>query len=107
MARIEAKLQADRISEEQETGKRIPGSLWRPTRNGALTEPAELPEVDLDVVDVRQVVIATDAQGDTMISLEMVGGQVMNLILSPEALAKLEANLAKANEARAKISPIQ
>lgn len=72
-----------------------------------MAEPTELPEVDLDVVDVRQVVITTDPQGDTMISLEMVGGQVMNLIFSPGILAKLEAYLAKANEAQAKISPIQ
>lgn len=72
-----------------------------------MAEPTELPEVDLDVVDVRQVVITTDPQGDTMISLEMVGGQVMNLIFSPGILAKLEAHLAKANEAQAKISPIQ
>lgn len=70
-------------------------------------KPAPMPEVDLDVVDVRRIAITTNPQGETMISLEMVGGQVMNLIFSPETLAKLEAMLAKANEAQAKISPIQ
>lgn len=70
-------------------------------------KPARLPEIDLDVVDVRQITITTTPQGETMISLEMVGGQVMNLVFSPETLAKLEAMLAKANEAQAKISPIQ
>lgn len=70
-------------------------------------KPAELPEIDLDVVDVRQVAITTDPQGETMISLEMAGGQVMNLVFTPGLLAKLEAFLAKANEEQAKISPIQ
>lgn len=68
---------------------------------------AVLPEVDLDVVDVRQIAITTNPQGETMISLEMVGGQIMNLVFSPQTLAKLEAMLAKANEEQAKISPIQ
>jgi len=72
-----------------------------------MTDKSELPEVDLDVVDVRRVVITTDPQGETMISLEIAGGQVMNLVFSPEALAKLEAFLAKANQAQAQISPIQ
>ena len=30
IARIEAQLQADRIAEEHEAGKRIPEKLWRP-----------------------------------------------------------------------------
>lgn len=31
IARMEAKLQADRIAEEQVTGERVPDGLWRPT----------------------------------------------------------------------------
>jgi hypothetical protein len=31
IARVEAKLQADRIAEERETGTRVPEELWRPT----------------------------------------------------------------------------
>lgn len=31
VARLEAELQADRIAEEQETGKRVPDDMWRPT----------------------------------------------------------------------------
>lgn len=30
IARMEAKLQADRIVEESETGKRVPEEIWRP-----------------------------------------------------------------------------
>ncbi|QEL24818.1 hypothetical protein FQV39_21195 [Bosea sp. F3-2] len=72
-----------------------------------MAEPTVLPEVDLDVVDVRRVAITTNLQGETMISLEIAGGQIMNLIFAPAMLAKLEAMLAKANEAQAQISPIQ
>lgn len=70
-------------------------------------KPAELPQVDLDVLDVRQVAITTDPQGETMVSLEIAGGQIMNLLFAPGMLAKLEVFLAKANEERAKVSPIQ
>lgn len=31
IARVEAKLQADRIDKEQETGQRVPEELWAPT----------------------------------------------------------------------------
>lgn len=69
-------------------------------------KPAALPEVDLDVADVQKVAITADLQGETMIGLEIAGGQIMNLVFSPETFAKLEAMLAKANEAQAEISPI-
>jgi len=72
-----------------------------------LSDEHEVAEIDLDVEDVRQVAITTDPQGETIISLEMPGRQFMNLIFSPEVLAKLEAHLAEANEARAKITPLQ
>ena len=59
-----------------------------------------LPEIDLDVVDVQAVAITATPRGETMISLEMSGGQIMNLIFSPATLAQLEAMLDIANEAR-------
>jgi hypothetical protein len=66
-----------------------------------MAEPRELPEIDLDVADVKRIALTTDPQGETMISFEMGSGQVMNLVFSPEILAKLEAMMAKANEAQA------
>jgi hypothetical protein len=68
---------------------------------------AVLPEVDLDVVDVHHIAVMTDLEGETIISLEIAGGQVMNLILSAETLSKIEAMLAKANETQAQIFRIQ
>jgi hypothetical protein len=70
-------------------------------------KPAVLPEVDLDVVDVRHIAVMTDLEGETIISLEVAGDQVMNLILSAEILSKIEAMLAKANEAQVQIFRIQ
>lgn len=72
-----------------------------------MAELNELPEIDLDVVDVLRIALTTDPQGETMISLEMASGQVMNLVFSPETYTKLEALIAKANEAQAQVSPIQ
>lgn len=72
-----------------------------------MAEPTELPEIDLDVADVKRIALTTDPQGETMICFEMASGQVMNLMFSPEMFAKLEALLAKANEAQAQVSPIQ
>lgn len=67
----------------------------------------ELPEVDLDVADVKRIALTTDPLGETMISLTMASGQMMNLMFSPEIYAKLEAMMARANEAHAQVSPIQ
>jgi hypothetical protein len=72
-----------------------------------MAEPTELPEIDLDVVDVKRIVLTTDPQGETMISYGLANGQVMNLVFQPEIFAKLEAMLAKANEAQAEVAPIQ
>ncbi|MGX1743788.1 hypothetical protein ACWIEX_19735 [Bosea sp. NPDC055353] len=66
-----------------------------------------MPEIDLDVVDVQAVAIADTYQGETLVSLEMASGQIMNLIFSPATLAQLEAMLATANEAHARDRPIQ
>lgn len=70
-------------------------------------KPTASSDVDLDVADVAHVAITTDPNGETMIGLEMAGGQIINLIFPPAALAKLEAMLAKANEAQAEASTIQ
>ena len=72
-----------------------------------MAEATELPEIDLDVADVKRIALTTDPQGETLISFEMAGGQIMNLVFSPEIFAKLEALIAKANEAQAQVSPIQ
>lgn len=72
-----------------------------------MAQSTELPEIDLDVADVKRIALTTDPQGETMICFEMASGQVMNLVFSPQIFAKLEAMLAKANEAQAHISPIQ
>lgn len=70
-------------------------------------KPTLLPEIDLDVVDVQAIAITATPQGETMVSLEMAGGQIMNLIFSPATLAQLEAMLAVANEVHARERPIQ
>ncbi|QEL22932.1 hypothetical protein FQV39_10390 [Bosea sp. F3-2] len=72
-----------------------------------MAEPTELAEIDLDVADVKRIALTTDPQGETMICFEMASGQVMNLVFSPETFTKLEALMAKANEAKAQVSPIQ
>ncbi|MBN9457480.1 MAG: hypothetical protein J0I54_12700 [Bosea sp.] len=72
-----------------------------------MSEPAKLPEIDVDAADVKRIALTTDPEGGTAIYFEMASGQVMNLVYSPETFAKLEAMLAKANEARAQLSPIQ
>lgn len=70
-------------------------------------KPILLPEIDLDVVDVQAVAIADTRQGETMVSLEMASGLIMNLIFSPAMLAQLEAMLAMASEAHTRDRPIQ
>lgn len=70
-------------------------------------KPAALPEVDLEVADIRQVTTTTDPQGETIVSLEMAGGQVINVVFGPLTLAKLEAMLAKAAKVQAEASIIQ
>ncbi|RYF31627.1 MAG: hypothetical protein EOO23_01960 [Comamonadaceae bacterium] len=59
------------------------------------------------MADVNRILLTTDPQGETVISLEMASGQVMNLVFSPEIFAKLEAMLAKATDAQAQASPSQ
>ena len=70
-------------------------------------KPTALPEVDLDVADVRRVTTTTDPQGETIITLEMAGDQIINIVFGPITLAKLEAMLAKASQAQAEASTIQ
>ena len=104
----EAQLEADRIAEEHKTGKRISDAVRPNDGRGLIGKKLTLlPEIDLDVVDVRAVAITATPQGETMISLEMSGGRIMNSIFSPATLAPLEAMLDMANEARARERPIQ
>lgn len=70
-------------------------------------KPAALTEVDLNVADFRRVTTTTDPQGETIVSLEMAGGQIINLVFGHIALAKLEAMLIKAIEAQAEAALIQ
>jgi hypothetical protein len=65
------------------------------------------PELDLDVVAVRKLAVTADAQGEAVLAVEIVGGQVLNLIFSSDAFAGLEALIAKANEKQAKFAPKQ
>jgi len=36
--------------------------------------PTELPEIDLDVADVKRIALTTDSQGETEISFQMARG---------------------------------
>lgn len=67
----------------------------------------KLPKLDLEVVEVRQIEVTADAAGETVISLEVVGGQEIDLHLSPHASAKLEAFMARASLEQAKLAPKQ
>lgn len=104
----EAQFKADRIADEHKT-ESASLTQWGPHDGRGLmgTKQILMPEIDLDVVDVQAVAITATPQGETMISLEMSGGQIMNLIFSPATLAQLEAMLAMANEAHARERPIQ
>ncbi|HEV7329208.1 MAG TPA: hypothetical protein VGN91_29450 [Bosea sp. (in: a-proteobacteria)] len=68
---------------------------------------AELPKLDLEVVDIRHSNVPVDDVGEVVVTMEVVGGQVIDLHLGPLALSKLEAFLARANQVRAKRAPIQ
>lgn len=62
----------------------------------------KLPQLDLDVVAVRKLAVTADAQGEAVLTVEVVGGQILNLFLSSDAFGKLEALLARANVERAR-----
>jgi hypothetical protein len=65
-----------------------------------------LPEIDLDIVDVIELRMSGEPEGETTITLE-AAAQILNLVFSPEGLVKLEALLAKAGAERAKAAPVQ
>ncbi|CAN7678951.1 hypothetical protein LJR090_001799 [Bosea sp. LjRoot90] len=67
----------------------------------------KLPKVAIDVVDVKQVVVTPDPAGETVVTIEVVGGQMVELHLAPHASAKLEAFLSRASLEQAKLAPIQ
>ena len=62
-------------------------------------------EIDLEVIDVQSLAITADASGYAMLTFEVDGGQVLNLMFTPQMLVKLEGYLAKANVAQARTAP--
>lgn len=67
----------------------------------------KLPRLDLDVVDIKRMVVTDDASGETVLTIEIVGGQRVDLHLAPYAKARLEAFLARASLEQAKRAPMQ
>lgn len=65
------------------------------------------PKIDVEVVDIRQVEVTADAASETVVTIEVVGGQLLDLYLGPQASAKLEALLSRASLEQAKQAPIQ
>jgi hypothetical protein len=65
----------------------------------------KLPKLDLDVVDIVRVQVTADAAGETVVTLEAVGGQLIDMHLSPHASSKLEAFMATASVEQAKRAP--
>ena len=63
--------------------------------------------LDLEVVGIRQVEVPADAVGETVISIEVVGGQILDLHLTPHASAALEAFMVRASVEQAKLAPKQ
>lgn len=63
--------------------------------------------VDLEVLDVKQMVVSSDPAAGAVITLQIAGERIVDLHLPPHALAKLEAFLAKANMEQAKHQPVQ
>lgn len=68
---------------------------------------AKVPDLDLEVIDVKQMMVSADPLEGAIITLEIVGEQRVDMHLSPHALAKLEAFLARANVEQAKHVPMQ
>lgn len=68
---------------------------------------ADPESIDYDVVDITQMVVPDDGAGETVLTVEVVGGQAIVLHLGPQVSAKLEAYLARASLVQAKLAPIQ
>ncbi|TCR65668.1 hypothetical protein [Bosea sp. BK604] len=68
---------------------------------------AKVSNLDLEVIDVKQMMVSADPSEGAVITVEIVGEQLVDIHLSPHALAKLEAFLARANVEQAKHVPMQ
>jgi hypothetical protein len=62
---------------------------------------------DLDVVAVKKLAVTADVQGEAVLTVEIVGGQTLNLFFSSATFSKLEALMTRANFERAKVAPKQ
>lgn len=67
----------------------------------------ELPKLDLEVVEIKRMIVTEDAAGGTIVTVEVLGGQIIDLHFRPDASAKLEAFLARASAIQAKRAPLQ
>ncbi|QEL26969.1 hypothetical protein FQV39_30430 (plasmid) [Bosea sp. F3-2] len=65
--------------------------------------PAHSKNPRIDVVDIKQMVVAGEPGGPAVLTCRGVGGRLIDLHLSPEAMTKLEAFLARANLEQAKL----
>lgn len=65
------------------------------------------PKLDIEVVDIKHVEVTADPASETVVTIEVVGGQLLDLHLAPHASAKLEAFLSRASLEQAKRAPIQ
>lgn len=68
---------------------------------------AKAASLDLEVLDVKAMILSGNPTTGAMLTVEIVGDQIVNLYLSPLALAKVEAYLARASAMQAKHQPIQ
>jgi hypothetical protein len=62
---------------------------------------AENPSFDIEIVDVKQMIISTDPAEGATITVEVVGEQNLDMHLPAHVLAKLESFLARANAEQA------
>ncbi|WP_439498263.1 hypothetical protein [Bosea sp. (in: a-proteobacteria)] len=68
---------------------------------------AEIENLDIEVTDVKQIVVSADPTEGAIVTLTTNSRQDIDLRLSPFALAKLEAFLVRANAEQIKHQTIQ
>jgi hypothetical protein len=68
---------------------------------------ASTAQLDLDVVEVKFLGIAAEPAGETIVTFELVGGDLVDVHLSPHAWAMFEALLAQARAAQGSATTIQ
>lgn len=67
----------------------------------------KLPKIDVEVVEIKWMIVTEDAAAGTIVPVEVLGGQIIDLHFRPDASAKLEAFLARASAIQAKRAPLQ